>query len=342
MKATQEHRASLRTALYRLFTSQQKALYIGISFNPKARLASHSRTKHWWGEVDQSLTRIVWFSDRGQAEAAELAAIRDEQPEHNVVTGDENGRAHFSKSKAGTWGRPAIGGLLHAKIGADLLAQVDVLAAKRGVTRSQLIREMVERAEKEFYEDYPDPVGRSAGRRIIVSFVALADQQRGKRMSELDPAVRGELLGYAKALAVAYDMPHWGGQGEQHEGENAFLAEAIQWARESEDAMTAWARGRSTLEDATTAAARTITIADLAAMIGHADATPESVGRFVGALEVHDPRTGRLPKPWSGQGMGATFTEDEAEGLVAEWYRSHGAAPVDPAMVEQMPDNWRA
>lgn len=142
-------------------------------------------------------------------------------------------------------GRPVIGGLLHMKLGQSLLARVDARAASREMTRSQHIREIVDYAENEADEDFPDQVGRAAGRRIIVSFVALADQQRGKRMSELDPAVRGELLGYAKALAVAYDMPHWGGHGERHEGEDAFLIEAIQWARESEDAMTEWSRARA-------------------------------------------------------------------------------------------------
>lgn len=89
-------------------------------------------------------------------------------------------------------------------------------------------------------------------------------------------------------------------------------------------------------------ATRTVTIADLTTRIGHPDATPESVARFVGAYEIHDPRTGPLFKPWSGKGLSATFTDVEAENLVAEWYRSHNAPPVDPSMIEQMPNLWRA
>lgn len=68
-----------------------------------------------------------------------------------------------------------------------------------------------------------------------------------------------------------------------------------------------------------------VTIAELAAEIGDRIATPERVARFAGCLSEYDPRTGRLPKPWYGKGMGATFTRDEADDLLAEWARASRA-----------------
>lgn len=62
-----------------------------------------------------------------------------------------------------------------------------------------------------------------------------------------------------------------------------------------------------------------ITIAELATTAG---TTPEKFARFAGALTDHDPRTGRLPQRWAGQGLDATFTPDEADGLLAEWDRA--------------------
>jgi predicted DNA-binding transcriptional regulator AlpA len=68
-----------------------------------------------------------------------------------------------------------------------------------------------------------------------------------------------------------------------------------------------------------------VTIAELAAEIGDGITTPERVARFAGCLSEYDPRTGQLPKPWYGKGMGATFTRDEADDLLAEWARASRA-----------------
>jgi prevent-host-death family protein len=74
-----------------------------------------------------------------------------------------------------------------------------------------------------------------------------------------------------------------------------------------------------------------ITVAELAAAVGMSSA-PEKVARFAGAFTEHDPRTGRLPKRWYGQGMDATFTRDEADQIIADWDQAAGA--VEAGLIE--------
>lgn len=83
-----------------------------------------------------------------------------------------------------------------------------------------------------------------------------------------------------------------------------------------------------------------LTVTGLAAHLGMSSA-PEKVARFAGAFEEHDPRTGRLPKPWAGQGMAALFTREQADELTAEWNRNATSAerladwaPDEPEFVE--------
>ncbi|MER7280521.1 GIY-YIG nuclease family protein [Dactylosporangium sp. NPDC000244] len=95
-----------RTGLYRLRKSDGTLLYIGIGYDPAVRITSHRR-KSWGGDIDITKTTIEWFENRESAETAELAAIRDEQPIHNIVTGDENGCARFLPHSGRSWGRPA-------------------------------------------------------------------------------------------------------------------------------------------------------------------------------------------------------------------------------------------
>lgn len=69
--------------LYRLFDRDDVLLYVGISYNPRARLAGHTtaRTARWHFVVRVSVER---FSDRDRALVAERAAIRSEHPLYNV------------------------------------------------------------------------------------------------------------------------------------------------------------------------------------------------------------------------------------------------------------------
>ncbi len=90
-----------RVGMYRLRKTDGTLLYIGIGYDPALRIAAHRREKTWWPDVDAALTTIEWLADREIAEAAELAAIRDEKPLHNIVTGDEHGCARFLPVPAG-------------------------------------------------------------------------------------------------------------------------------------------------------------------------------------------------------------------------------------------------
>lgn len=95
------------TALYRLYGQDGVLLYVGITKNIRVRFAHHARNKDWWPQVDRGRTRIVWLDDRPTAEAAELEAIRDERPVHNIITSDDSGCARFLPASTGkAWGRP--------------------------------------------------------------------------------------------------------------------------------------------------------------------------------------------------------------------------------------------
>ncbi|QLF84213.1 G-I-Y Y-I-G endonuclease [Gordonia phage Pytheas] len=70
------------TWLYRLFTGSEVA-YVGVSSNPKARLALHRRRKAWWASVDR--VELKWFPSRADAFAAEKQSIINDRPIHNVA-----------------------------------------------------------------------------------------------------------------------------------------------------------------------------------------------------------------------------------------------------------------
>lgn len=71
-----------RTALYRVFDSTGKLLYVGISQNPDIRFGQHSQTKLWWSEVD--VRKVEWYETRAEAATAEKVAIKAEMPHWNL------------------------------------------------------------------------------------------------------------------------------------------------------------------------------------------------------------------------------------------------------------------
>lgn len=70
-------------ALYRVFGADDLLLYVGISNEFGRRWKEHAKTKPWWLER-RRLTVDEWFSSRQDAEAAEIAAIRTENPKYNL------------------------------------------------------------------------------------------------------------------------------------------------------------------------------------------------------------------------------------------------------------------
>lgn len=76
--------------------------------------------------------------------------------------------------------------------------------------------------------------------RVASRLAAWADGWRGKRLTELPPLDLGKGLGLAHALAAVTQVESWGGQGEQYEGDLAFLAEAVEYARQIDGAFRMW------------------------------------------------------------------------------------------------------
>ncbi|MFC7795718.1 helix-turn-helix domain-containing protein [Streptomyces cinereoruber] len=70
-----------RTAVYRLYDSEEHLLYVGITMALKQRFADHRRQKFWWHLVKRRDVR--WYDDRAAAEAVEAETIRTENPKYD-------------------------------------------------------------------------------------------------------------------------------------------------------------------------------------------------------------------------------------------------------------------
>lgn len=76
-------KAATRTALYRFYDSDEQLLYLGITDRLGQRWERHVKEQPWWGVVARQTTE--WHDTRDEAAEAEVAAIRTEQPLHNVM-----------------------------------------------------------------------------------------------------------------------------------------------------------------------------------------------------------------------------------------------------------------
>lgn len=83
MTIQHEIKSDAPVALYRLFGAANDLLYVGITDSPRIRFAEHAKDKPWWPDVVRKT--VTWCDDRKAACAAELAAIRDEGPAHNIA-----------------------------------------------------------------------------------------------------------------------------------------------------------------------------------------------------------------------------------------------------------------
>jgi hypothetical protein len=72
-----------RTALYRLFDTGGRLLYVGISNDPGFRWKQHQSVKPWWRQVADK--QVAWYDTRVLAFQAEALAIHTESPVHNTV-----------------------------------------------------------------------------------------------------------------------------------------------------------------------------------------------------------------------------------------------------------------
>jgi predicted GIY-YIG superfamily endonuclease len=69
--------------LYRFWNADNKLLYVGISQSFLSRMDQHQRTKTWFVEI-VNIT-FEHFATRAEVEAAELRAIKLENPRHNRI-----------------------------------------------------------------------------------------------------------------------------------------------------------------------------------------------------------------------------------------------------------------
>ena len=69
--------------LYRHFAANGDLLYVGISCKPITRLKQHEHDSCWAAEIAR--VDVQQFATRGEALAAERAAIKAEKPKHNIV-----------------------------------------------------------------------------------------------------------------------------------------------------------------------------------------------------------------------------------------------------------------
>lgn len=67
--------------LYRMYGSDDRLLYIGITADVDQRFTQHGTVQPWWREV--AVIRVEHFDDRASVEAAEREAIRSELPAYN-------------------------------------------------------------------------------------------------------------------------------------------------------------------------------------------------------------------------------------------------------------------
>jgi hypothetical protein len=72
-----------RTALYRMFDAEDVLLYVGIAYSFGSRWAREAATATWYPEVQRQT--VDWHPSRELAAAAEVAAIKAENPKHNVM-----------------------------------------------------------------------------------------------------------------------------------------------------------------------------------------------------------------------------------------------------------------
>jgi predicted GIY-YIG superfamily endonuclease len=81
---TPSYDATRRCAVYKYYNIAGKALYFGNAYDPEERAKQHAGSKLWYSHIDHTRTKIEWYANKKEAEAAETEAIKAEHPIHNV------------------------------------------------------------------------------------------------------------------------------------------------------------------------------------------------------------------------------------------------------------------
>ena len=94
-----------RSAVYRLYGTDDSLLYVGVSVDPRRRYLEHASTQPWGPEVAR-FEVAAWYDERRDALAAEAHAIRSDRPRHNLHVPMPDGRVMSLGKKTGL---PATG-----------------------------------------------------------------------------------------------------------------------------------------------------------------------------------------------------------------------------------------
>lgn len=87
-----------RTALYRLYDTNGKLLYIGITRNLNTRWYTHAREKDWWPKVVRK--EVEWFETREEADRAERAEVLRWRPKFNRTYNPGRARELYNEANA--------------------------------------------------------------------------------------------------------------------------------------------------------------------------------------------------------------------------------------------------
>lgn len=74
---------SERTAVYRLFATDDTLLYVGVAKRFGTRWEQHAKVQPWWPHVDHQT--VQWYPAREDALLAEKVAIETERPVYNIA-----------------------------------------------------------------------------------------------------------------------------------------------------------------------------------------------------------------------------------------------------------------
>jgi hypothetical protein len=87
--------------LYRLYRSDGRLLYVGMTKNLTTRIEKHARDQPWWAEVADC--RVEFYSDRETLLAAETTAITTELPAYNYNYADPTIRMMLEEQYGEAW-----------------------------------------------------------------------------------------------------------------------------------------------------------------------------------------------------------------------------------------------
>lgn len=83
VEAAPRHIPAKPLVLYRFFDAEDTLLYVGITNSPRTRFNNHRSDKSWFRHVVRST--MEHFGTREALEAAEIRAIQEEKPKHNIM-----------------------------------------------------------------------------------------------------------------------------------------------------------------------------------------------------------------------------------------------------------------